>query len=71
MHILRRSNQKLKKTTHYFPHMITFCNFALKIETSWVKQVVKPILETWNANDVIVYVWLIYSQITKTKKYTT
>ena len=50
--------------------MITFCNFALKIETSWVKQVVKPILETWNANDVIVYVWLIYSQITKTKKYT-
>ena len=36
--------------------MTTFCNFTLKIETSWAKKVVKPILKTWNANDVIVYV---------------
>ena len=27
-------------------------NFALKIETSWAKEAVKPILETWKANDV-------------------
>ena len=29
--------------------MTTFYNFALKIETSWAKKVVKPILELWNA----------------------
>ena len=41
-------------------------NFALKIETIWAKKVVKPILEAWNAvNDVIVYVWFIYSLILK------
>ena len=45
---------KNKKT--YFPFMTTFYNFNLKIETSWVKKVVKYILETWNVNDVIVYV---------------
>ena len=45
---------KIKKT--YFPFMTTFYNFTLKIETSWVKKVVKYILETWNVNDVIVYV---------------
>ena len=47
MHILRRSAQKLKKT--YFPLWLP------KIETSWAKKVVKSIMETWNANDVIVY----------------
>ena len=36
--------------------MTTFYNFALKIETSWAKKVVKAILENWNAtNDDIVY----------------
>ena len=30
--------------------MTTFYNFTLKPETSWVKKVVKLILETWNAN---------------------
>ena len=43
--------------------MTTVYNFTLKIETSWVKIVSKPILETWSANDVIAYVLLIYSQI--------
>ena len=42
-----------------FPLMTPFYNFTLKIETSWVKNVVKPILETWNVIDVIVYVWFI------------
>ena len=36
--------------------MKTFNNFALKIETSRAKKFVKPILETWNAAIVIVYV---------------
>ena len=40
--------------------MTTFYNFSLKIETSCAKKVVKPILETSNANDVIVYVGFIY-----------
>ena len=47
--------------------MIGFYDFALKIGTSWAKKVVKSSLETWNANDVIVYVWFIYSQIKKIK----
>ena len=42
--------------------MTTFYNFALIIETNWAKKVVKSILETENgANDVIEYVWFIYS----------
>ena len=45
--------------------MTTFYDFAPKIETSWTKMVVKTSLETWNENDVIVYVWFIYSQIKK------
>ena len=39
--------------------MTVFYNFALKIETSWAKKVVNPILETWNAPNVIVR--LVYS----------
>ena len=64
MYILGISAQKLK---NIFPLMTTFFDFALKIETSWAKKDVKPSLETWNANDVIVYVWYIYSQIKKIK----
>ena len=45
--------------------MTTFYDFAFKIETSWAKKDVKPSLETWNVNDVIVYVCYIYSQIKK------
>ena len=41
--------------------MTNFYDFALKIETSLAKWVFKPILETTNANNVIVYVWFIYS----------
>ena len=41
--------------------MTTFYNFTLKIETSWAKKVVKSILESWNVNDVIAYVWFVYS----------
>ena len=36
--------------------MKTFNNFTLKIKTSRTKKLVKPILETWNAVIVIVYV---------------
>ena len=45
--------------------MTAFYNFTLKIETSWGKKVVKPILETWNTNYVIVNVWFISYQIKK------
>ena len=47
--------------------MTTFYNFTYKIQTSWAKKVVKSILKTWDANDVIVYVWFIYSRIKKLK----
>ena len=47
--------------------MTTFCNFTLKIETSWAEKVVKSVLETWNVNDVIVYVQFIYFWIKKFK----
>ena len=47
--------------------MATFYDFAFKIETSWAKKDVKPSLETWNVNDVIVHVWYICSQIKKIK----
>ena len=47
--------------------MTIFFNFTLTIEASWVKKVVKSILETWNVNDVIVHVWFIYFQIKKLK----
>ena len=58
---LRRSAQNLT----YFSYMTTFNNliYTLKINTSWAKKVAKSILETWNANDVIVYVWFIYFRI--------
>ena len=45
----------------------TFQNFTLSAETSWAKKVVKSILETWNVNDVIVYVWFIYFQVKNIK----
>ena len=64
MHILRRSAQKIKKK-HTCLLMTTFYNFTPKIETSWVKKVVKPNLETWNANDNIVFICFIYSRIKK------
>ena len=48
--------------------MTTLYDFALKIETSWAKNGVNSSLETWNVNDVIVYIWYIYSQI-KNMKY--
>ena len=43
--------------------MSALYNFAFQIETSWAKKVVKLILETWNAANVIVYVWFIHSLI--------
>ena len=45
--------------------MTTFYSFALKTEASWAKKLVKPILEIWNANDVIVYVWFIHESAKK------
>ena len=47
--------------------MTTFQNFTLKIETSGSKKVVKSILEAWNFNDVVVYIWFIYFQVKKIK----
>ena len=47
--------------------MTTFYNYAFKIKTCWAKKVIKPILETSNANDDIVYVWFILSLIKKLK----
>ena len=55
-------NQQMNKK-HIFSHMTTFSGFTLKIETSWARNVLKPILEMWNANEVIVYIWFIYSRI--------
>ena len=52
-----------QKCTFWDLTMTTFYNFALKTEASWAREVVKLILETWNANDVIVHVWFIYSRI--------
>ena len=54
IYILRRSSQKLKK--HIFPIITTIYNFTVKISTTWTKNVVKSILETWNVNYVILYV---------------
>ena len=47
---------KIKK--HIFPLRATFI-LLIKIETSWAKKVVKSILEAWNVDDTIVYVWFI------------
>ena len=58
-----------KKT--YFFLLNTFYIFTLKMETSWAKKFLKPILQTWNTNDVIVYVWFVYSRIEKKEKYAT
>ena len=38
-----------KTKRHYFPPNTTFYKFALKTKTSWAENVVKPVLETWNA----------------------
>ena len=52
MHILRRSTQILEKLSSF---MTASYNVTLKLESSWAKKVVKPILETWNASDVVLY----------------
>ena len=62
MYILRKSDPKSKNTL-FFPLRTTFYNFVLKIETNWVEKVLKSYLETWNANGLIVYVWLIQSRV--------
>ena len=49
--------------------MTTFYNFTLKTETSWAKKVVKHILQTWNTNDVSVYIWFIHSRTKNFKKH--
>ena len=46
--------------------MITFCNFAIKTETSWAKMVTKSILETENVTDVSMYIWDIHFEIMTT-----
>ena len=49
--------------------MSTFYDFALKTVASWAKKEVKPSLDTWNNNNIVVYVRHIYSQIKKKQKY--
>ena len=61
-YIFRWSSHKLWKK-YICPLMTTFYNFTFKVETSWAKKVLNPILETWKNKDVIVYVWFIYSRI--------
>ena len=43
----------------------SFNNFSLKVETTWAGSVVKPISETRNSNDVIMFAWFIHSPILK------
>ena len=62
---LEKKCSKIKK--HIFPLMTSFYNFTLKIETGWAKKFIKFILETWNVNDVIVYLWFRYLRIKKIK----
>ena len=58
-----------KKCIHTFPLITTFYNFTLKIETSWARKVVKLVFETWNVNEIIVYVWFVKkSKICNAKK---
>ena len=50
MYILRKKHPKVKKQKNYiFSLMTTFSNFALEIEISLAKKIVKASLETWNA----------------------
>ena len=65
IYVLGRSTQKLKNT--FFPLWLPSMTLLLKMETSSAKKDVKPSLETWDVNDVIVYIWYIYSQIKKLK----
>ena len=55
---LRKRAEKLKNVL-LFHSMTAYHNFALKTENSWVERVVKPILDTRNTTDVIIY--LVYS----------
>ena len=59
--------QKLK-INFFFHFMTTIYNFALKMETSLAKSVVKAILETKNANNFIVYICFIYLFLKKNSK---
>ena len=59
--------QKLK-INFFFHFMTTIYNFALKMETSLAKSVVKAILETKNANNFIVYIFFIYLFLKKNSK---
>ena len=56
MYILRKKAESEKSFFHF---ITTFHNYALKVETSPSKRMVKPILETRNAND-IAFDWFIY-----------
>ena len=64
MYILRKRARKSKNIL-FFYFMTTFYNFALKKETTLSKRVAKPISETKNNMDVIVYASFIYSFLDK------
>ena len=56
VHFEKKCQKKQKqKKKNIFPLMAAFYNSTLKIETSWVKKVVKAILKTWNTNVCSVY----------------
>ena len=58
---VRFGKKCLKIKKHIFPLMTTFYDFAFKTETSWANKDVIPSLETWNVNDVIVYMFGIFT----------
>ena len=67
MFIFSKRAEKLNNIT-FLHFMTTFHNFTLKIDTSHVKRVVKPILKTRNAIDVSMYIWLVCFWIKNSKK---
>ena len=57
-----------EKKIPFLHFMTNFQTFALTIEPGWAKRMVKPILETNDANDVSMYVWFIHSCMKMFKK---
>ena len=56
---LEKKGLKVKKDLFF--HFMAICNFALKIETSLPKRVIKPISETRKTYKILVHLSLIFS----------
>ena len=54
-------NEQLNEIKKKNYGQVFIVSYLIKIEISWAKKDVKPSLEIWNVNDVILYVWYIYS----------